>query len=112
MNTSNKHFIRPDRRYFRFKASSIIKAFIAAIILVFVIFAYELRSFTSMMRVENGSDVQMERLSLNGGQKTDLDVGDQKPAEKLEENVPVKQNPQIQHRMPHLMEKTLQSQHR
>jgi len=43
-----------------------------------------------MMRVENGSDVQMERLSLNGGQKTDLDVGDQKPAEKLEENVPVK----------------------
>jgi len=42
------------------------------------------------MRVENGSDVQIERLPSNEGQKTDLDVDHKEPAEKLEENVPAK----------------------
>ena len=42
------------------------------------------------MKVENGSDGQVEQLTLNESQKVDLDVDPKKGAEKVEENVPAK----------------------
>jgi len=71
---SNQHFPRRTRQSFTFKASSIINVVDVAIILAFVIFAYELRTFASMVRVENGSDGQVEQLTLKEGQNIDLDV--------------------------------------
>ncbi len=90
MRLSNHHFLRRTRRSFRCKSSSIIKAVNAAVILAFVIFLYEFSGFQASVKVENGSDGQVEQLTLNESQKVDLDVDPKKGTEKVEENVPAK----------------------